>query len=87
MKLSMEIKDNEKENNRRKSDGRYCIIATVCNRVEELELIEKLKKEDMYIKEKYCDRFPNNILYLNELPTDVYYQIRLKDANFTIARC
>ena len=61
------------------------IIAAVRDWVESIALTECLKKEDADLKAKYSDHFPSDIPYLDNLPTDVYHRIRLKDPNKIIA--
>ncbi|EIW63360.1 uncharacterized protein TRAVEDRAFT_114523, partial [Trametes versicolor FP-101664 SS1] len=63
----------------------YC-VAALRERVEALAEIEMLKREDLLMKEEFADCFPEDIPHINELPTDVYHEINLKDANMTIVR-
>lgn len=62
------------------------IIASVRERIEDLAQLERFAREDAAMKEKFADRFPDDIPHLNHLPTDVYHRIRLKDPNVIIAR-
>ena len=64
----------------------YCPVAAVREQVEELAFTEQLKQEDANLKRQYVDRFPEDIPHIDELPTDVYHRIRLKDANLVISR-
>lgn len=62
------------------------IIAAIRERVEELATLEQLKAEDAAMKTRYVDLFPDDIPHVNQLPTDVWHDINLKDANLTIVR-
>ncbi len=62
------------------------VIAAVCQRVEELAFSETLKCEDTSFKAKFSDCFPSDIPHLNDLPTTIYHEINLKDANMSIVR-
>ncbi|OJT13288.1 Transposon Tf2-12 polyprotein, partial [Trametes pubescens] len=62
------------------------VIAAIRERVEELATLEQLKAEDAAIKTRYVDLFPDDIPHVNQLPTDVWHEINLKDANLTIVR-
>lgn len=60
------------------------IVAAFRERVEELATLEQLKAEDAAMKTRYVDLFPDDIPHVNQLPTDVWHDINLKDANLTI---
>ncbi len=62
------------------------VIAAVRQRVEELAFLEKLQSEDAAFKAKFSDCFPSDIPHLDHLPSDIYHEINLKDANMTIVR-
>ncbi|OJT13579.1 Transposon Ty3-I Gag-Pol polyprotein, partial [Trametes pubescens] len=62
------------------------IIAAIRERVEELATLEQLKAEDAAMKTRYVNLFPDDIPHVNQLPTDVWHDINLKDANLTIVR-
>lgn len=64
----------------------YCPVLAVRERVEKLAFLQGLEDEDAKLKEQYADRFPDDIPHIDELPTDVYHRIRLKDANLVISR-
>ncbi len=54
--------------------------------MEELAFLETLKTADATFKSQFANCFPANIPHLDHLPTDVYHEINLKDANMTIVR-
>jgi hypothetical protein len=54
-------------------------IATICVRVETLAAQEQLDRLSDAVKTKYSIVF-NPIPHVDELPTDVYFHIKLKDA-------
>jgi hypothetical protein len=60
------------------------LIAAVRTRIEALTMQEQLNRLGEAVKEKYKDVF-SPIPTLDELPTDVYCRIRLKDASKTFA--
>lgn len=62
----------------------YCPVAAVHQRIEELAYAEALKTEDRKFKEKFADRFPDDIPHLDELPTNIYHWIKVLDASLTI---
>ncbi len=62
------------------------IAASVRSRVELLAFVASLKDEDLAFKTRYSDCFPDDIPHLDNLPTNVYHEINLKDANMTIVR-
>lgn len=47
--------------------------------------MEWLKLEKILMKQRYSNRFPDDILHINELLTNIYHQIYLKDANLVIS--
>ncbi|TFK79042.1 hypothetical protein K466DRAFT_446136, partial [Polyporus arcularius HHB13444] len=60
--------------------------AAVRERVEVLALLQQLEAENTAMKQEYLDRFPDDILHINNLPTDCYHRFVLKDANMVISR-
>ncbi|OJT02156.1 Retrovirus-related Pol polyprotein from transposon 17.6, partial [Trametes pubescens] len=70
----------------RRPKERKPTIAAIREKVEELALLESLKREDAHMKERFADCFPEDIPHLRDLPTDVVHEINLKDANLTIVR-
>ncbi|KAH9852419.1 hypothetical protein C2E23DRAFT_730601, partial [Lenzites betulinus] len=65
---------------------RASVMAAVRERVEDLAFQEKLKAEDASVKTRFADCFPDDIPHLNELPTDEYHHIRLKNTDMSIVR-
>jgi len=61
------------------------IISAIKERIEQLALTETLKTEDRRMKQIFADRFPDDLPPVDDLPTDVYHRITLKDANRTFA--
>ncbi|THG94742.1 hypothetical protein EW026_g6787 [Hermanssonia centrifuga] len=61
-------------------------IAAVKEKIEELAFLETLTNEDRRMKSAFADCFPSDIPHLDELPTNVYHQIKLKDPNMKIQR-
>ncbi len=66
--------------------GPLPVIAAVRQRVEELAFLENLKREDASFKSQFADCFPPDIPPTHQLPSDVFHEINLKDANMTIVR-
>jgi hypothetical protein len=64
-------------------DGLH-IIAAVDARIASLAHAEELSRLDSTMKEKFADRFPVDIPHIDDLPTDVLYRVRLKDAHKVI---
>jgi len=62
------------------------VVSAIRDHVERLALADTLKNEDKQMKEKFADRFPADLPPVEDLPTDVYHRITLKDANRTFAR-
>lgn len=60
------------------------VAALVCESIEELVFAKTLHHEDAGFKAEFTDCFPSDIPHLNDLPTDVFHEINLKDANMTI---
>ncbi|KAF8165034.1 hypothetical protein B0H34DRAFT_855488 [Crassisporium funariophilum] len=58
----------------------FDVILAVKAWVEDLALMERYKSLDIQVKEDYKDLF-TPIPHIDELPTDVYARIQLKDAN------
>ena len=58
-------------------------VAAMRQRIEQLTAIEQLNRLSDAVKTKYSDVF-EAIPHLNELPSDVYCRIKLKDATKTI---
>lgn len=66
----------EREDERRKREEHertMKIVGAVRERCENLVLIERLKEEDRKMKEKFRDRFPDDIPHISELPTNIYH--------------
>ena len=63
------------------------MVAAVRARVEELAFLKTLQREDSDFKTRFTDCFPSDIPHLNHLPSDIFHEINLKDANMTIVRC
>src|ERR1700722_12214067 len=61
------------------------IISAIKERIEQLALTETLKTEDRRMKQIFADRFLDDLPPVDDLPTDVYHWITLKDANRTFA--
>ena len=57
------------------------ILAAVKGQIKTLAHAEELKELDTSMKRKFADRFPVDILHIDDLLTDVMYCIQLKDAN------
>ncbi|TFK79084.1 hypothetical protein K466DRAFT_506169 [Polyporus arcularius HHB13444] len=62
------------------------IAASVRSCVELLAFVASLKDEDLAFKTRYSDCFPDDIPHLDNLTTNAYHEINLKDANMTIVR-
>jgi len=60
------------------------VVTMVKDRIEVLASVEELRKLDATMKQKFADRFPADIPHIDELPTDVLYRVKLKDANKVI---
>ena len=58
------------------------VVAAIRTRIETLTSLEQLDRMGEAVKEKYKDVF-SPIPHLNDLPTDVYCRIKLKDATKT----
>ncbi|THH06299.1 hypothetical protein EW146_g9654 [Bondarzewia mesenterica] len=56
------------------------------SRIQELVHADQLKELNQRMRQKFADRFPSDIPPTAQLPTDVYYRIKLKNPNMTIAR-
>ncbi|KAJ8455559.1 hypothetical protein ONZ51_g12409 [Trametes cubensis] len=61
-------------------------VAAVRERVERLALQEQLSREDAEMKKRFADCFPADIPHLDDLPSDIFHEINLKNANMTIIR-
>ena len=59
------------------------IVGAIRGRIEELALIETLKKEDSKLREEFKDLF-EAIPHVNELPTDCLAEIQIKDPNLRV---
>ena len=53
--------------------------------VKELASLEMLAWENIAMKAKFADQFPDNIPYINHLPTDVYHHFILRDPDIVIS--
>ncbi|PSR74302.1 hypothetical protein PHLCEN_2v9954 [Hermanssonia centrifuga] len=62
------------------------IVAAIQQRVDELDMLAVLARENAEMRHCFDDCFPSDIPHLNELPTDVYHRFRLVDPNMVIAR-
>ncbi|KAI0075540.1 hypothetical protein K474DRAFT_1599602, partial [Panus rudis PR-1116 ss-1] len=62
------------------------IACAIRTRIEELALNAKLARENEKMREKFKDRFPDDIPPIHHLPTDVYHRFRLKDPNMVIVK-
>ena len=69
-----------------KSVKQVNIVAAVCVRLETLAAQQQLDHMLNTIKDKYSKVF-NPIPHVDELLTDVYCHIKLKDASKTITTC
>ena len=56
-------------------------------RVEMLVSLQTLAWENVAMKAKFADWFPDDIPHISHLPTDVYHCFVLKDANMVISCC
>ena len=56
-------------------------MAAVCDRIENINLQELLKKKDAEYKCIYADRFPLRLpdICLDDIPDHIYHHIHLKD--------
>ena len=54
--------------------------------MERLADKETLNEEDRKLRTKFADVFPNDILHVDRLPTNIYHRFKLKDPNVVIAR-
>jgi hypothetical protein len=70
-----EISENVKE---------YNVAGAVRTQIEQLSFKDQLSRLNDAIKDKFKDVF-SPIPHVNELPTDIYYRINLKDTSKTIA--
>ncbi|KAI6140556.1 hypothetical protein EDD17DRAFT_1801038 [Pisolithus thermaeus] len=57
------------------------VIAAVQQRIEELALLEELRKQDARLKTEFVDHFPLDIPPTDSLPDDVLFQVQPKDVN------
>lgn len=60
------------------------IGAVLKKRIETLAFEEKLAQLNIDAKTRFADRFPVDIPHIDDLPDDVYYRIKLRDANQVI---
>lgn len=60
-------------------------IASVRQYLKNVNKVEQLTTEDLHFKKLFSDIFPSDIPHVNQLPTTVFHQIKLKDPNKMIA--
>lgn len=61
------------------------VMELVRQRIEVLAAMNTMEDKDKEMKKRFADRFPSDIPHTDNLPTDVYHRIRLKDPNKIIA--
>lgn len=63
------------------------MVAAICDRVEELAILNCLSRESIAVCIKYTDIFPADILHITHLPNNIIHSFKLKNPNLVISRC